>query len=868
MRKIIPLFLCVALFMSLAPQISFASESLSDGVVESTLLYELGVTDFRDPGEFFVTRSDFTRYAMKLANIPVTPHVGTVFEDVDSSNPDYNYIMSAVDFGLISKAATYRPNDYVTLNEMTKIMIKLLGYDYIAEERGGYPYGYLQTAHSIDLLDGISYANEQLTQADAAIVLCNALHIELPEISYTADGVNQYVTGSSTILSQYRNMTFVNGMVDGVAAYATSDEQGLGEGKMSIDGVVYNSGTIDTATLFGCNVDAYVDNATNTVVVCHITDHTKLLSIYAEDIISYSGYKFTYEDAVGKEKTVSIGHGTCVFYNGRVFDYDSSKLIPDSGSITFVSSGSGEVTALYIKSYKTVVVDRIMKSEYKIIDKYSPDNSLVLDPDEMEYTIITQDGEALEFSSIQQGDVLCAAVSDDKAYAEIICVRDKFIGTYSGYSDDYIHIDGTEYKLTPAIKAKISSVLTLGKEAVFSLDADDRVADVAMTGLSSGNIGYLFWGRYQENGMNKIMAARILGLDGKTHFYEFADVFTINGKGYKNFEKAWLEHKSPDYNSLLCGMVVYSLDAKGELKSIDYSDEDGGNSGLYVTQTVEEADEYHTYQQYFGNVGNDIICDTTLKIFKVPGPLWSVDNIDEEKYTVEDPSYIADNGKSQGYKLVGYTTNEGDAMTQYLLMQKLTDDDSGESDSFNGNAYMVNAVRKLIIDDEPREVMELCGYGRGVDAPLVVYSKEENSFTEGGIGGGDLVQINRLENNVVKSFKVVYKNGADKFVDGSERLAGSARVPSLDISMAYIYSLRGRVANVVSPSRFSEPVDPSNIKAINLTTPDIFKYDNKLGRVVSVGADELRDYEAFGDEKSMIIYNRTYYNLNTMFVIK
>ena len=141
MKKLTSLLLCVAMVITFIPQLSFAASESYDAALESTVLYDLGVTDFDKASDKSVTRAEFIRYAMKLADIPVAPHVGTVFDDITSSHPDYGYIMSAVDFGLISRGTSYRPDDNVTFNEASKIMIKLLGYDYMAEARGGYPQG-------------------------------------------------------------------------------------------------------------------------------------------------------------------------------------------------------------------------------------------------------------------------------------------------------------------------------------------------------------------------------------------------------------------------------------------------------------------------------------------------------------------------------------------------------------------------------------------------------------------------------------------------------------------------------------------------------------------------------------------------------
>ncbi|MBQ4630618.1 MAG: hypothetical protein IJB70_06525 [Clostridia bacterium] len=869
MRKILSIVTALMILSSALSTNIFASDaSNSDALAETTLLYDLGVVGFDKPSDIAVTRAEFTRYAMKLADIPVTPHVGTVFSDVTDSNPDYNYIMSAVDFGMISKAESYRPNDTVTLSEAIKIIVTLLGYDYMAEVKGGYPQGYLQTARDIELLDGVGDTNGEINQPECSLILCNALNIPLPEITYTENGATQYRKGSETILRSWRGIKTVNGIVDGNAYYSVANSDGLGEGRVSINGEVYNSGKINTNSLFGYDVEAYVDIDTNTVVSCSITESNKVLSIYAEDIVSYNNRKFVYTDANGKDKTVSIGMDTDIFLNGKMFAFDSAKAIPESGSLTFIAPNGSDWTTLLIKSYKTTVVDRISKSDNIYIDKYSPDNNLYLDPDETEIIITNQNGEKLTVDSITIGDVLCAAISDDGKIAEIILVRDSFRGTYSGYGNGYIQIDGTNYKLSSSISEKVSDIITLGKDATFKLDADHRVADIIPVSAAGEEVGYLIVGKYSEKGMSKSLNVCILKLDGTIGTYTFADTFTINGTGYKDIAKAWNAHKSPDYNSLLCGMVKYKLNSDNELTSLTYSDKEGGNGGLYVTQTVEKADEYHTYQQWFNSVGNDIICDTSLKIFKVPNPLYSVDNIDLEQYTVEAPSYISANWVAEGHKLVGYTTKPDDGLSQYLLMQKIEDDFAAGEVTISGNPYMVNAVKKVIHNEEYCEAMELCNTSYSASAPLVVYSKGENDFTDAGVKGGDIVRINTTENSIVRGFEIIYKKGDKLFSNGTTSVSNSnVRVPSTLIKLASAHRLRSQVLDVIPLNVSHESATESDYTPIYFASQKIQRYDDRLKCVVDATLNDIKDYETFGKSASTLIYYRSTYGHASVFLI-
>ena len=316
MKRILSLFLStILLITSLYFSVSAEAQPSAYNPEEAGLLYALGVTESSDLTGASVTRAQFVRYAMKLAAIPITPYKGTDFADVPQTHPDYSYIMSAVDFGLISIADNFRPEDTIAPNEAVKIMVELLGYDFMAEAKGGYPTGYLQTAQSIDLLDDVDASNLAMSEYDVCTLLCNALSVFLPEVSYSDEGADQYRIGTATILSHYRGIIEVRGIVDGVSHYSEYNASGLGDNNISINGVTYYTGELNCDSLFGYDVVAYFDSKAKKLISCTPSDSNRTLSVYAEDVESFADGTFVYTDKDSKSRSVSINIDTTIFYN-------------------------------------------------------------------------------------------------------------------------------------------------------------------------------------------------------------------------------------------------------------------------------------------------------------------------------------------------------------------------------------------------------------------------------------------------------------------------------------------------------------------------------------------------------------------------
>lgn len=869
MRKYTAIFLCIALTFIYIPLFSVTSFASDNTDAEAMLLYNLGVTDFEEISDRDVTRAEFVKYVVSLADIGMISSKKYSFEDVFPSDDCYNYVMIAADFGLVSPSANFRPSDAITLSEASKIIVKLLGYDYLAETSGGYPGGYIATANKLKLFDNSGVSGNTISQSAACAILFNALDTKLMEAVYSAGGVEQYVVSDATILGKFRNISLINGKIDGTAFYAVSKASGLGEGMFSLNGTIHKSGKFDTDSLFGYNVDAYINNNTNTLVSYYITDQNRVTKVFAEDVASVSGNSLTYYDSFGKTKTVSFSSGADIFLNGKLFSFDPLRFVPENGSLTFISSGgTGACDTVIIKSYKTVVVDRIISSDYLITDKHSTANSISLKPSETSLVLKNQDGKAIEFADIQVGDVLCAAISDDGETGEVICVRDSFYGVLDGYDADAAYVDGTEYQLTPALKNKLSGIISIGKQASFKFDIDMRIADIIPMTANDEYIGYITVGKFFENGFSKTLKAKILTTESEIVTYEFAQKFFIDGTPYSDAQTAYNTYKSPDYESIKCALVKYTLDNEGKIKTLNYSGQNGTNAGLYETHKILNTDQYATYSASAKSIRKQIFAENTALVFRVPNPLYSVGSTNEELFTVINVTEMSEEG-STGFNMTGYTTVPDDGISQYILMQKIDDDFSVESVSSDSHPRMVSAIKKVIVNGEEYDALDLCDFASGA-TPVTVYSENENEFSNAGIRPGDIVRVSLAEGNIVTAFEVVYKQGDKRLSNGTTVLSNSnATIPLMYTRLAYAYDFKGEILETLPLEyKFDAENVSSAIVPKYASLYKVLRYDERLKCVVEASIDEILDYATFADSCTKIITHERYSNPRTLFIVE
>lgn len=100
----------------------------------------------------------------------------SLFIDVPTSHWANKYIVKAASLGIVSGYGNqkYGPSDNVTYEQAVTMIVRAIGKQSEASERGGYPDGFLAIAEEDGLLNGVFSANgEYLSRADIATILFN-----------------------------------------------------------------------------------------------------------------------------------------------------------------------------------------------------------------------------------------------------------------------------------------------------------------------------------------------------------------------------------------------------------------------------------------------------------------------------------------------------------------------------------------------------------------------------------------------------------------------------------------------------------------------------------------------------------------------
>ena len=151
-----------------------------------TALSEYGIFS-GDPDGDFRPYSNITRAEIAKAictALRLTPDIDgkQSFSDVDSSHWAYGYINALAASKIVAGGdnGCFEPDREATYSEAVKMLVCALGYAPIAEQKGGYPYGYIEIAEEIGLTKDLICTLDGLCQRNTAFTLFNnALDIPL-----------------------------------------------------------------------------------------------------------------------------------------------------------------------------------------------------------------------------------------------------------------------------------------------------------------------------------------------------------------------------------------------------------------------------------------------------------------------------------------------------------------------------------------------------------------------------------------------------------------------------------------------------------------------------------------------------------------
>lgn len=706
-------------------------------------------------------------HAMGLEDVAKSSSQSTKFPDVVENHWATGYINVATAQGIIigDDNGNFRPDDKITYAEAMTIMVRALGFEPMADSKGGFPSGYIVLGSENGLNKNVTgTANEPISRGNVAYMTYNALTANLMEQKGFGSNLS-YEVGDKTLLKDRLDVTKGEGQVTAIENSSLTGSSTLTDGQVQIGKDIYDA-SYNMNNLLGYNVVYYVkenNNGDSEVILALPKDgHNSTVEVSADlfdAVTEKNGNKaisYFKNENTSKTTTAEFNKDAILVYNGKNEEMSDELLnIKDkAGKIVLLDTDKdGKYNIAFVTEYTNMVVEEVTSSN-RVVDKYGAP-SLKLDKDDSSIDFrITKGLNEIDVQDLQEYDVLSIAASLDKELYDITVTSKSVTGKVTEFDDDGVYINGDHYK----IASNYTQSIQMNDEGTFYLDIEDKIAAVDNSETASSNYAYLV--RAHVSTDKEVANFKLFTKAGKEVVLEATDKIRFNGKSGQKSENVVAE--------LLDGkttvdkqLVTYEVNSDGKLvtlnTAVDNTATGAVNDKKFTKNYVLSNAEYNAKQNKLGKV---IIDDSTV-IFDIPS-----DAVGTSDYSIANKSMFEDGSK---YDVIvfdrtddfiakaiivtnaNFTTNADSSIAVVTKVSSTTNKDDVETDKLyafvDGKEININAEEKgiLVKDGKTLENGDIIQYKTNANGEIanirVLFdiSKKADEFTLTPVENLDLV---------------------------------------------------------------------------------------------------------------------------------
>ena len=772
---------------------------------------------------------------MDVANGSMYP---TRYPDVAADHWATGFINVATGQGIVEgdDVGTFRPDKQIKFSEAVAILVRALGYEPQAKAKGGFPGGYLVTASNIGLTKGITASADQLISRGAVAQMAyNALTINLMEQTGFGSDIN-YEVVDKTLLKDYLDVTLEEGIVTAVGASSLEGESNLEKDEIRIGEKVYKIGDADVRTVLGFNVDAYIYENEKTgdetlLLARPVEGKNNVIKITSDNLESIENTESSkvlnyWKDKESDKKATkaNISVKAKVMYNGKSGSFDDFKMI-DSGNIALLDTDrNGVYDIVFVNETKNYVVEEVIESTHKIVDKYGL-KTLVLDPEDEDLTFTLVHGsQEVELSDLEEWDVVTVTISKDEEFIYGEVSTDSVTGTVTETDEEKVFINGDGYK----VASNYPGTIKLEDEGTFYLDAEKKIAAVDGEANVSTNFAYVA-DIGISSGLNKVLDFKLFTKDGETLVISSGEKIKVNETNNLTPEKA-LEAIKGGKDSAKGQLITFEKNSDGKIIRVNTAvSQSSIDEDKFTLNMQEEGVVYKSVSsKLIGKTMSVNITPETV-IFDIPAK-----STDTDDYSVRNKSFFVNDDE---YDVLVFNVTE-----DYNAKAVIVTSSNGQA-----NEESAIAVVDKITTTKNKDginVEKLYAYQNGEAITLItseddilVKDKESKKVS---LEQGDIIQFKTNASGEIDGISVLY--------DISEKNTEKTVVHSDDMTTSY-----GKVTKKFASS-FNLKVNDGAEENYSVGDADIYVVDTtKSAKQVRVGdAGDIQKYDDADPERVFV----------------
>lgn len=852
-----------------------------------------------------VTRGELADMAaILLGNGVVTNNSTQPFRDVPPDSPYYESVMRLYDCGYVEGTgnSSFNPEDKIEYLHAATILLKIMGYD--NPELLGKTYAGLAAEQKF--YKGMTFDSKYLTRENAFKMIYRALTGTMIYNSW------YYSKENMTLLEDRFHIYSVTGIVTNDGRTSYSGKTTIAESSVMIDDTVYINKADSNPTL-GTEITAYyVDNDGDYEIRYYYENKTNSVKEYgADDIISYDG-KYTYEvyrdENQEKTEKIFLDAAYKIIYNGVAYvpeeDISSKDFInmlkPLHGSVRFIDNNrDNKYDIVLVTNYELIIVGGVDRVNKIIYNKNNTENKIEIDKID-EATIFDANDRSREMAieRIVADNIIYAAISYDKSYAQILVSNKTVTGKYDKKTSDEIVMGEEIYKFSEEYKEFIkTNPISDVRETVYYLSPEN---EIVFHKLNPGDNDLSFAFLYEiirgddESTGEECLMARVYTHDNEYKTVKLADAVTVDGIRYKKNKKDVIYNLIKRHKYGEGSMIAVKYNSDNEIKFIDmaYNPEDNdiddvtgksyrypnsgeGNDSLHIANGItgytapenyRDPQKFKVYGVNSGMIGNgELAMSTDTLVFYIP-----LGDNREDSFVTHTTDITYDKEGGINFSVTAYAMKDNALVADVITINNrycVGTDLREYASAAASHTYIVSEVNEeLNRFDEPSTHLKLY-YNRnyydfyttregvadraycGLDASGNIYYKS--------VEPGDVVKVGTDKYGDIPEgqIRIMYSPSydSDKIIYSNPSFNPSSAPQANDlINRVWINRIDGKYIEFATESPIVNTNLPRSKKYIATTgRPDYVVYEN--GKVKLGDATQLVSYEQTKSEDCRVI---------------
>ena len=636
----------------------------------------------------------------------------SVYSDVLSDNTYYSAIRYLSDTGIVRgfDDGTFRPDAEIKSIELGKIIVRMLGYETIANKLGSGDDGYKQILKTLEIM---SDTNGTMSREETAQVIYNML---VTEKAWNTDFMSfELKNDAKTAMEKYLGISYTKGVMTDNGYVSFAGGSAVGKDNVIIGGMRLNK-TAKVKNIhkyLGHELEVFYgaeDSQTpQEIKLVFESGRDTCEVIYGRDVKEFKSETLYY--SVGnKNKNVKIDSGTTVIRNNELITTYTESLFTSKSSVINVITASDKKKIVIINDYESIVVaDKTETSLYNKIRYTGETNVIDVDESKKDILVFAADGKESSLDAIKTDSVLDILTGGEltEIYISDKSEYDFIVKAIDGTGDDVSFSNGeTEINVYSKMYEKATNrpEINMGVSYHVLMNKSGEIVWWTPNDTEKLNFVFMYRGFVDESGdgisikclnsgnewKNLKLAEKVTFSDntGAEKRYSAVELYKATLSNYSGFLR-YKKDKDENVTYIEIPITDKSSEADNKLRFLANTGIEDPNRGLVGT----------VWRTASGNIGPDVIVGSSSTVLTINPQVTGTEAYKFQKNVFVDYEY---------YILDAFTTKKDANFAEYVSL--ISEKNTAGLKNTKKDVAVVKDIKEVYDEDEDEILTQLTLY--------------------------------------------------------------------------------------------------------------------------------------------------------------